>query len=111
MTQASLTESAVPYPVPHPDDTSEGVARAAHREWYWSVHDYDEYTCPDCGRGVEAVARFDVHHKDENPLNGHPNNLVAVCRRCHGWRHGTKSISGLSLDEWKVAFVNPEYEL
>jgi len=99
----------VPYEVPH-ESGMPNQAREDHRSLYWHMHDYESYTCPDCGRGVDEVEGFDIHHIDRDPLNGALWNLIGVCRRCHGWRHGDRSdISGLSIDEWKQAFVDESY--
>jgi len=105
--ETTFSEQITPYEIPH-ESNNESMARTDHREWYWTLYDYDSYECPDCGRSADEVDRFEVHHLDRDPLNGALWNLQAVCRRCHGWRHGEKSLSGLSLEEWKRAFVNPE---
>ena len=42
------------------------------------------YVCERCGRS----AKCQVHHKDGNPWNNTPNNLVVLCRRCHEEIHG-----------------------
>ncbi len=38
--------------------------------------------CPTCGRPFDQ-AGVDVHHRDENPGNGHPENLRKRCPDCH----------------------------
>lgn len=114
MSQSTLAEFVstgpeLPYPVPFPESVSEGSARIRHRKWYWETHDMDTYECPDCARMKEEVDRFEVHHKDRNPRNGHPNNLIALCRRCHRVRHtddGVLTLSALTLEEWKSEFGN-----
>lgn len=81
------------------------VSRRYACEWYWSVYDHDRYECPECGRGIERAKQFDVHHRDGNPTNNHPDNLVGLCRRCHIWHHSdTQTIKGLDVEEWKRAF-------
>jgi len=81
-------------------------SRSHAREWYWSRFDRESYTCPDCGRGPKQVSRFEVHHKDGDATNNYPLNLIALCSRCHVWRHETgPTISGLDLDEWKREFT------
>lgn len=62
--------------------------RTDHRKAYWERHDKTEYECPDCGRGIDDVRAFQVHHKDGDPTNGDPDNLIALCRDCHHDRHG-----------------------
>lgn len=62
--------------------------RKPHRERYWSDRDKSEYTCPDCGDGLEEVSRFEVHHIDGNAQNGDPENLIGLCKECHHDRHG-----------------------
>jgi len=82
------------------------VSRGYAREWYWSEHDKSEYECPDCGRGSDRVTDFVVHHIDRDPTNNDPDNLIAVCERCHGWRHhGGPTIKGLDVEEWQDQFL------
>ena len=75
--------------------------RQKHRERYWNEHDKQSYTCPDCGGGLEEVSEFQVHHKDGNPTNGDPENLVALCKECHHDRHGswTKMYTPVGMSE------------
>ena len=76
-------------------------ARGRHTNRYWKRHDKGTYQCPDCDRGVESVWRFEVHHIDGNPLNGDPDNHVALCFECHCQRHG-KEVKRETLEEWKT---------
>lgn len=46
------------------------------------VRDRDGRTCQDCGAG-ESDRRLDVHHKDWNPQNSDPDNLISLCASCH----------------------------
>lgn len=97
--------STLPYKVP--TRGAEEIARAKHRTWYWLENSFERFVCPDCERSLDDVSLVDVHHKDENVRNGLPENLVALCRRCHVWRHKSGStVSGLDLDEWKSGFLN-----
>lgn len=81
-------------------------ARQRHRQWYWREHDKDTHQCPACGAGTESVRRFEVHHRDGNPLNGNPENLVALCWECHLKQHGAEpTLSSLDVDEWKQEFA------
>jgi len=96
---------SAPYPVP--STCVPGVARQKHREFYWVCMDKESYQCPDCGRECDDVNRFEVHHIDGNPLNGLPENLIALCKRCHLWRHGDEqNLSAYTLNEWKSAFLS-----
>ncbi len=89
---------------PEQSDTP-GVSRSYAREWWWTHHDQETYECPDCGRGIGRAGEFDVHHKDGDPTNNDPDNLVAICRRCHSWRHNDgATLSGLDVKEWKEKF-------
>ena len=42
--------------------------------------------CEVCG----SKNNLDVHHKDENPSNNNPSNLLVVCRSCHMKIHRPK---------------------
>lgn len=81
---------------------AEKRARGQHRSRYWSTHARPSYRCPDCGRRESHphVDRLEVHHKDGNPFNGTPSNLVALCRHCHQVRHGMTPRG--DLDDWKA---------
>lgn len=79
-------------------------ARSKHKDWYWDHHKKNTYKCPGCGRGIKDVEQFEVHHKDRNPLNGSPENLVAFCRRCHHLLHDYEPPE--SLEDWKTKFAN-----
>lgn len=81
-------------------------SRKLARESYWEAHDRDTYECPDCGRGEDEIkGRFEVHHKNGEPLDNRPENRVALCRVCHNLREdkkpSIKQIENLrdSLDE------------
>lgn len=68
-------------------DRSRSVARSV----FWGRHEKDTYNCPDCGRGGGSlVSGFEVHHKNGNPMDNSPENLVALCRTCHNLREGKK---------------------
>ena len=44
--------------------------------------------CAICGR----VGYTEVHHKDKNPMNNDPANLVRLCKSCHAKQHRKKSL-------------------
>lgn len=62
-------------------------SRSMARDVFWQDRDRDGYECTDCGRGADEVAgSFEVHHKDGNPYNNNPENLVGLCKACHALR-------------------------
>jgi 5-methylcytosine-specific restriction endonuclease McrA len=68
-----------------PDDAD---SRERARRQYWQSRSTSGWRCPGCGRSRDEVDRVDVHHRDGNPNNNDPDNLIALCRRCHlGGRH------------------------
>ena len=77
------------------------LERVADRERWWSIHDAETYTCPDCGRTSDhpEFRRWELHH-----LNGEAGTCVAVCARCHQVRHGAERTS-ISLEWWKEGFL------
>ena len=42
--------------------------------------------CEMCQREI-GFQRLDVHHRDRSKTNHHPDNLQALCRRCHKQVH------------------------
>lgn len=96
----------LPYEVPT-YAVSAGLSRMKHRTYYWLVNDFHQFECPDCGRTPEEVLGVHVHHRDENPFNGCLENLVALCQRCHKWRHGSgPSLNAMTVEEWSATFTN-----
>lgn len=81
--------------------------RAADRKRFWAEHDEEEYECPRCGRGIDEVDGFEVHHIDHHPENGHPENLVALCIECHWDEHDISP--GKRHGHWSERFFN-EYK-
>ncbi|WP_436934975.1 HNH endonuclease signature motif containing protein [Halovenus marina] len=83
------------------------TSRDRAREQFWTDHDPKSYTCPDCGRGHDRIYQWEIHHKDGDPQNNDPENLIGLCRRCHAWRHyDGPTLSGLDLEEWKDGFAS-----
>ncbi len=39
--------------------------------------------CPDCNKAI----KLELHHKDNNPHNNDPDNVMFLCHRCHLRRH------------------------
>jgi len=56
--------------------------------WYMTrnkILDRDSFTCVDCG----STNRLDVHHLHyKNFGNENMEDLITLCRECHGKRHG-----------------------
>lgn len=60
------------------------------------IYDRASRKCEQCGE----VNDLTIHHKDGNgsnnaknklPVNNNPDNLIILCRRCHGKIHGKQS--------------------
>jgi len=75
--------------------------RKTDRERWWSIHDPDEYVCPDCGRTNDhpEFVRWELHHRQ-----GEGGNCVALCQKCHKVRHGAKP-SKISIEWWKESIA------
>jgi 5-methylcytosine-specific restriction endonuclease McrA len=52
----------------------------------------DGYRCRDCGRGGSPGSPLHAHHLYARAKGGPDsmNNLITLCRRCHGRRHGRR---------------------
>ncbi len=45
----------------------------------------DKYICKLCGKTQQQNRKkLDIHHIDYNKKNNNPNNLISLCRSCHG---------------------------
>ena len=42
--------------------------------------------CAVCGK----IGYTEVHHRDENPMNNSPENLVRLCKSCHAKQHRSR---------------------
>ena len=67
------------------------------REWKLlrdSVVNRDRYTCQECGyrKGNKERRQLNVHHVIPRKEGGadHPENLVTLCKRCHGKMEGKR---------------------
>jgi 5-methylcytosine-specific restriction endonuclease McrA len=63
-----------------------------------SIRERDRYTCQICGE-EQGDKGHDVHHIDYNRLNCDPNNLITLCKSCHGK-------TGKNRKEWIIYFNN-----
>lgn len=71
--------------------------RVEDRERFWSIHDPDEYVCPDCERTQdEHGRRWEIHH-----IDGEAKKCVGLCRSCHRIRHGSTPGTVADVDLWK----------
>jgi len=49
------------------------------------IYERDNYTCQECGIIHDGNCGMLVaHHKDTDKLNGNIDNLITLCRPCHG---------------------------
>ncbi len=55
------------------------------------IRERDNYTCQECGKQFKGKNQLDVHHVDYNKKNTKPENLITLCKSCHG---KTKFIRG-----------------
>jgi 5-methylcytosine-specific restriction endonuclease McrA len=53
--------------------------------WKRNQREKSSGPCMRCGNG-----KGDWHHKDHNPNNQSPKNLVRLCRSCHTARHNVE---------------------
>lgn len=75
------------------DERSEAYCGEGNPNWQGGVSRYgglwnavrpfillrDNHTCQGCG----SIENLDVHHIDEDPLNGDERNLITACRKCN----------------------------
>lgn len=68
-----------------------GTGKPHRKPWVYSKYrkDYCEY----CGiKNLETKLTFVVHHRDGNPTNDTPDNLVTLCHSCHKLAHKGKIV-------------------
>ena len=64
-----------------------GEAHGSARKIAYLIEGREKF-CEICG----TTKSIDIHHKDGNPYNNAPDNLVSVCRSCHMKLHRAKSV-------------------
>ena len=42
--------------------------------------------CDECKKEIDD-SKLEVHHRDLNPFNNTPYNLVKMCKKCHAQLH------------------------
>ncbi len=56
-----------------------------------SIRQRDNYKCQGCGcPQEECLGKLSIHHIDKDKTNLNPNNLISLCRKCHGKIHHNK---------------------
>ena len=60
------------------------------------------WRCEQCGHPHEPAAGYTltVHHIDGDPGHNAPENLVALCQRCHLGLHGRRTWIGQAMFEF-----------
>jgi 5-methylcytosine-specific restriction endonuclease McrA len=64
------------------------------------IRERDNYACQLCGKLQEDKEAHVVHHIDVNKKHNKDENLVTLCRNCHGKVHGKKK-----KEYWKLYFT------
>lgn len=57
--------------------------------------------CVVCGE----TEGLEIHHRDENPLNNHPMNLIPLCHAHHRQAHRINT-EAERLGRWKEGFLS-----
>lgn len=55
-----------------------------------SIWERDDYTCQMCKKKLSSSRYIATHHRDGGKDNHSPENLITLCRPCHGKVHGLK---------------------
>lgn len=59
----------------------------------WQYSKYRKSYCEYCGKKeLETKLTFVVHHRDGNPTNDNPDNLITLCHSCHKLVHKGKIV-------------------
>jgi|YelNatPaOPRAMG01_1025707.scaffolds.fasta_scaffold236495_1 5-methylcytosine-specific restriction endonuclease McrA len=70
--------------------------------------------CEECGLDFHKEGiRPHFHHKDGNPKNNKPSNLIVVCPNCHSKFHKWKTVKeedlfGFVIKKRKLVAIKPE---
>lgn len=103
--------------IQNPDIEDTGYQNGAQKG-FWNVREYvmhrDDHTCQQCkGKSKDPV--FTVHHIETRQTGGNrPDNLVTVCKTCHGKIsrgeiapefkecHGFRAAAFMTMVRWKL---------
>lgn len=62
------------------------------------IRERDNYCCQICNKNQsELNEKLSVHHIDYNKKNNIPENLISLCRNCHG-------LTNHNMEKWKMHF-------
>ena len=71
-----------------------GFSRKLKRQ----IRERDNHTCQECKFTEEQLGyKLPVHHIDYNKKNNHPDNLISLCKGCHGQ-------TGFKREDWTNYF-------
>lgn len=63
-----------------------------------TIRDRDGNACQMCGVKEEGGVGHNVHHIDYDKSNLSPDNLISLCKTCHG-------ITNFNRDQWTIGFT------
>lgn len=81
-----------------------GSDEAVDQETRQQILHRDSYTCQVCAAQAPkrgGHARLEVHHKERGLNEGEehdPDNLLTLCRHCHGWLHHKPTADDIETD-------------
>jgi hypothetical protein len=85
-----------------PDDFSRDYPLSWTDQFKEAVRERDGHKCKVCSKTEEENGtRLDVHHIDYDRENLDPNNLVSLCKSCHG-----KTVT--HREKWTSFFLGPQ---
>jgi 5-methylcytosine-specific restriction endonuclease McrA len=67
----------------------------------------ERYVAYKSDRTYWAIHTLTVHHRDHNPANNSPDNLVALCAPCHRRQHAHDMVYGIpNKDQLSLHLAN-----
>ena len=62
--------------------------------------------CETCG--VKG-SKMHIHHKDRNPYNNEPSNLLVLCKHCHSRRHDVdEALQDIKEEDYALGVIEAE---